>query len=139
MSLSRLDTHFLKMAKMQGEKSSFSRKKRGCVIAKQNQIVATGVSSHLDTTKTETHTAGMGAEEKYVATVNAELVAIGAAVRANIGIAGATVYTSDCPNWMTFKMIATLGIRRVVHYGPCTNERITHYAKELGIEMLGVG
>lgn len=78
-------------------------------------------------------------EEKYVATVNAELVAVGSAIMANQSIANTTIYTSDAPNWITFKLLVTIGIKRIVFYGPVTNERMTHYARELGIELVPVG
>lgn len=140
MGLSQIDTHFLKMAAMQTEadagainKKGTTRARRGAVIARNNELVSKGVSQHLGGNLYKPDD-----EERYVATVNAEQVALGEAVRAGQNIGTCTIYCSDCPNWYTFKTIITLGIRRVVHYGPVSNDRISHYARELGIEVISV-
>jgi deoxycytidylate deaminase len=115
-----------------GETSA--RKRRGAVIARGNKILATGVSTHLggELYKPET-------EERYVATVNAELVALGKCIRnGNAPLSDVSLYASDCPNWYTFKMLITIGIRRIVFFGPASNDRVKH-AKELGVEILAVG
>lgn len=127
------------MARQQGERSSFAHKKRGAVLAKDNKIVATGVNAHLDETGAPAKTKGLGESERYVATVNAEIIAIGSAVRANVYLGDLTMYISDPPNWVTFKFIVALGLKRIVHYGTLQSERIKHYAQALGIEILSVG
>ena len=133
--LTRLDTHFLKIAKITGERSSFAHSKRGAVLAIQNRIISTGVSSHLEEGKANTN----NEEERYVATVSAELMAISNAVKNNTSILGATIYLSESPTWISFKIIATMGIKRIVHYGKQDNERVQHYAKLLGMEVLSIG
>lgn len=138
MALSRIDLHFVKLARMQGERSSFSHSKKGAVIAKENKILSTGVSSHLNEGRAVAAQAG-GENEQYVATIGAELVAISAAVRSNISLNGSTIYLSAEPNWIAFKIIVTMGIKRIAFYGPLTSDRIRHYATELGVEILSVG
>lgn len=149
MSLSQTDLHFLKMAQLQTQAqaeahkamdptkphSVRSVKHRGAVIARGNEKLASGSSSHLggDLHRPET-------EERYVATVQAEIVALGNLTSKGAPPLGSTtIYISDCPNWYTFKTLITLGFKRIVHYGPVLNERITHYAAELGIELISVG
>ena len=78
-------------------------------------------------------------EERYIATVNAELVAMGNAITAGINLHNVTIYISEVPNWITFKTLVTFGIKRIVHYGPCLNERIKHYSRELGVQLISVG
>jgi deoxycytidylate deaminase len=139
MPLTRLDIHFLKMARLQGEKSSFAKKKRGAVIAKNNRVISVGVSSHLDSNQALQAHSKLSENERYVATVNAELVAMGAAIRGGVTLNDVTMYISDPPNWITFKTMVTMGIKRIVHYGAGKGERVTHYARMLGIEILGIG
>lgn len=145
MSLSQIDLHFLQMASSQSEQHAESvvsrsaeggltRKGRGAVIAEKDKFKSAGVSTHLGGILYKPDT-----DERYVATVNAELVAIGKALAiGHANFAVSTIYVSDCPNWFTFKMLVTLGFKRIVHYGPVLNDRIAHYSKELSIEMISV-
>ncbi len=127
------------MAQIQGQNSAFSKKKRGAILAKDNKVVAAGVSSHLNEDGATNKGGQLSENERYVATVNAEVVAIGAAIKAGIFLSGCTIYVSDCPNWQTFKFLVTLGLKRIIHYGPTLNERIMHYAREMGVEIIGIG
>lgn len=139
MSLTNTDLHFVKLARLQGERASFSHKKRGAVIANQNRIIAVGVNSHLDSGRSQATNGANSPDERYVATLNAEVVAISSAVRSNTPLHNATVYISDEPNWVTFKFLVALGIKRIVHYGPTQNEHTKHYAQKLGVEIISVG
>lgn len=140
MALTNTDLHFVKLARLQGERASYSHKKRGAVLANQNRIIAVGVNSHLDSgNEAPSHAGSQGSEERYVATLNAEIVAISSAIRQNISLHGATVYISDEPNWVTFKFLVAVGIKRIVHYGPTQNEHTKHYAQKLGVEIISVG
>jgi len=145
MSISKTDLYFLNIAANQSEAdpkkiSSVSReqtgprKKRGAVLVYNNKIISKGISQHLGGILYKPE-----ADERYVATVTAEVVAFGEAVKAGfVNFANSTIYTSDCPNWYVYKFIIMLGIKRIVFYGPATNERIQHYSKELGVELLSI-
>lgn len=135
MPLERIDNHFLALAKQHGERSTLSHSKRGAVLAKGNQILSIGVNSHLDP-------AGEGHandNERYVATVNAEMVAIGSAIQAGLSLVGATMYSSEEPFWITFKLLITIGIKRVVYYGPSKNNKIRDYSQRMGVEVIVIG
>jgi deoxycytidylate deaminase len=142
MPLTRLDLHFLQLATAEAQKdgasnvnSGLKRKTRGCVIASGNQIISTGSSTHLGGQQYKPQT-----DERYVATINAENVAIGKAVQKGTAkFDSATIYITDCPNWYTFKLLVTVGLKRIVHYGPITNPRIVHYSKDLNIDIISVG
>ncbi len=98
--------------------------------------MAQGVNAHLDTAA---HIAPkQQVDEKYVATVNAEIVAVAAAIQAGAHLAEVTLYCSAEPNWYVYKTIVTLGIRRVVYYGPSKNDRIKDYSTSLGVEVVVV-
>lgn len=137
--LSKSDLHFLKMAQIQGQRSKFSKRKRGAILAKDNKVIAAGVSSHLNESGPTANSGALSENERYVATVNAEIVAVGAAIKAGIFLSGCSIYVSDCPNWQTFKFLVTMGLKRILHYGPTMNDRITHYAREMGVEIIGIG
>lgn len=139
MALQQNDLHFLRIAQITGQKSKFSRHRRGAVLVSNNKIIAQGVNSHLDQDKADAQVAQIQDTERYVATVNAEMVAIGEAIKSNASLLNTTMYVSDAPNWITFKNMVILGIKRIVHYGPISSERMQHYAKELNITLIGVG
>lgn len=144
--LNKTDLHFLQMAALQSEKDPKNllshhadggpvKKSRGAILVLNNKIVGEGISQHLGGNLYKPDT-----EERYVATVNAELVAVGEAINKGVApLTNLTMYISDSPNWYTFKMLVTLGLKRIVHYGPANNDRITHYAQELGVELISVG
>ncbi len=134
MAITSVDLHLLNMAKMAGEKSQFSKKKRGALIARQNQIIAEGVNSHLDSKSSK-----IDDNERYIATVNAEIVAVGVAIRKKEDLGSCTIYCSDEPNWIVFKSLITFGIKRIIHFGPTKSDRIKHYSLQLGVEILGIG
>jgi deoxycytidylate deaminase len=142
MSLTQTDLHFLNMARQAGVSNSGTtsltpsrNKHRGAIIAQGSERLSSGSSTHLGGNLYKPDT-----DERYVATVNAEMIALGNLTqKGSPPLSNTTIYISDSPNWYTFKMLVTLGIRRIVHYGPVTNERITHYAQELNIEIISVG
>jgi deoxycytidylate deaminase len=149
MPLSSVDQNFLKMAQHLGAKDPRAIEsksaetgggltgnlKRGAVIAHGNRIVATGVSMHLGGAlyKPEHQS------ERHIATVSAELVAISEAIKQKNDLNQVSIYISAPPTWPSFKVLVTLGIKRIVCFGPSENKRIQHYATELGIELLIVG
>jgi deoxycytidylate deaminase len=137
MSFSRTDEHFLRMSHAEGRKSTLQKTKRGAVIAKGNKVLGIGISARLEEGKSGA--LQISAEERYIATIRAEIAALGACIRAGINLTGATVYTSDQPDWQSFKTLVTLGIKRIVFAGPLTSKRISHYSQLLGVELLAVG
>lgn len=143
--LTQLDLHYLKMAKMAGEKSQLTHSKRGAIVAKGNSILAQGVNAHLDQAANVKYSGAIdgppppGLEgEQYIATITAETVAIAVAIGLTQNLAEVTMYVSDEPNWVTYKWLITLGIKRLVYYGPAQNERIKTYSQALGVEVIVV-
>lgn len=130
--LTQLDTKYLAFAQSQGQRS-LSKVKRGVVLAKGNQILGVGYMTRLDPQGSESD------EQKHAAVVNAETVAIGSAIQAGANVQGATLYGSHVPYWVAFKMLVTIGIKRMVFYGPLENEKINEYSRKLGIELVVVG
>lgn len=137
MAFNKIDEHFLRMAHSEGAKSPLQHTKRGAIIAKGNKILGMGVSAHLEQGKAPK--IQLPEEERYVATVRAEIAALGACVRNSINLNGATIYISTQPDWQSFKAIVVFGIKRIVFSGPTTSDRIRHYANLLGVELLSVG
>jgi deoxycytidylate deaminase len=147
-NLSKNDLHFLKMAQSQANRSTFEKSKRGAVIAKDNKVIAVGASAHLaidgshitdENAPVKTIFQGQTDQEHYHATIQAELSAIGMAVRANISLDSCTLYVTSQPNWLVWKTIFICGIKRVVFYGAYDNEKVKYYAPVNKVQVIGVG
>jgi deoxycytidylate deaminase len=136
MAFGKIDEHFLRMSHSEGAKSPLQHTKRGAIIAKGNKILGIGVSAHLEQGKSAVQ---LPSDEKYIATVRAEIAALGACVRNGISLVGATIYISTQPDWSSFKSIVVFGIKRIVFSGPNTSDRIKHYANLMGVELLSIG
>jgi hypothetical protein len=132
MALQSIDLHFLKMAQSMASGTD-DHSKRACIIAHGNRILSKSISQHLGGEFTKPY-----AGEKYVATVPAEIAAVGDCIKAGKPLTAVTIYTNSPPPWYVFKTMATFGFKRFVFYGQ-SDARLAHYAQELGISLVPVG
>ena len=116
------DEYFLDLMELVGSRSTCDRGKSGCVIVKDNRILATGYigspigTAHCDDVGHEFHTLIENEKESQhcVRTAHAEQNAIVTAARFGIAINGATLYCHMTPCYVCAKMIINAGIKRVV-------------------------
>lgn len=114
--------------------SQVKRKPRGAVLARGNKTLSTGRSTHLGG-----DLQAADVSERYVATLNAEIVAISEYLAKDIGnLSGCTMYLTSSPNWLTWKTIVALGLKRIVHYGASLDPKITAYAQKMDVEVVSV-
>lgn len=119
------DEYFMEVCMAIAKRATCDRGRSGCVIAKNNQILATGyVGSpaglpHCDEVghqlKKMVHEDG-SVSTHCVRTVHAEQNAICQAARKGVAIEGATLYCKMTPCRACAMMIINCGIRRVVCY-----------------------
>ena len=117
------DEYFMEVARAISKRATCDRGRSGCVIARDNQILATGYVGapaglpHCDEAghqmKKLVHEDG-SATQHCVRTVHAEQNAICQAAKRGVGIAGATVYCRMTPCRTCAMMIINCGVRRVV-------------------------
>jgi len=117
------EEYFMEMAQVVGRRGTCDRGRSGCVIVKDNKILATGyVGSprgveHCDDIghqfKSTTHEDGK-ITNHCVRTTHAEQNAICQAAEQGISIKGATLYCKMEPCFVCAKMIINSGITRVV-------------------------
>lgn len=132
------DEYFLKIAHVVGMRSTCSRGRVGCVIAKNNQILVTGYAGaasglpHCDDVghqmKTVTHEDGHQSQH-CVRTAHGEQNALIQAAKVGIPVDGATLYCVMTPCAPCARMLINAGIKRVV----CTKR---YHAGEESEEML---
>ena len=117
------DEYFMEVGRAIAKRATCDRGKSGCVIAKENQILATGyVGSpsglpHCDEAghelKKVLHDDG-SVSMHCVRTVHAEQNAICQAARRGVAIDGATVYCKMTPCRTCAMMLINCGIKRIV-------------------------
>lgn len=117
------DEYFMKITEMVGSRGSCDRGRAGCVITRDNRIIATGyVGSpiglpHCDEVGHEMHTvthADDSITRHCIRTTHAEQNAICEAARMGIAINNGTLYCKMTPCYTCAKMIINAGIKKVV-------------------------
>ncbi len=117
------DCYFVEIMEAIARRATCARGRSGCVIAKDNQILAAGYvgsaigDDHCDEVghlMQKRYNADGTYSEHCVRTVHAEQNAICQAAKRGIPINGATIYVRMTPCPVCAKMIANCGIKRVV-------------------------
>jgi len=108
------DEYFLKIVDSVGSRATCDKSGNGCVIAKDNRIVATGYTGSLSGLP---HCSDIGHEMKSgdcVRTIHAEQNALTQALKFGISLDGATMYCGKTPCPACAKMADSLGIKKIV-------------------------
>lgn len=140
------DEYFIKMVETVGSRGTCDRGRAGCVITKNNRIIATGYVGapaglpHCDEAGHEMHTVKHpdGHESRHcIRTTHAEQNAICQAARSGVSVEGGSIYVKMTPCYVCAKMIINTGIKKVVcaedyHAGDRTKEVFA----EAGVEYI---
>ena len=108
-------SYFMDIAALTATRATCDRKHVGCVIVRDNRIIAGGYNGsisgleHCDDIGHDMH------ETHCVRTVHAEANAIADAARRGVALEGATAYVTALPCWLCFKLLAQAGIMRIVY------------------------
>lgn len=117
------DEYFMAMMEAISLRSTCDRGRSGCVIAKDNQVLATG---YVGSARGDDHCDDVGHQMQRrindddsitmhcVRTVHAEQNAICQAAKKGVALEGATLYCRMTPCAVCAKMIVNCGIKRVV-------------------------
>ena len=117
------DEYFIEIMHMVGKRGTCDRGQAGCVIARDNRILATGYAGapsgieHCDDVGHELHTVihEDGRETEHcIRTTHAEQNALVSAARYGVAIEGSTLYCKMSPCYACAKLIINAGIKRVV-------------------------
>ena len=117
------DEYFMKVVDAVSERATCDRGRTGCLIARDNQILATG---YVGSAAGDDHCDDVGhlyqkrlnldgtISEHCIRTIHAEQNAICQAARRGVSIEGATLYCKLEPCPVCAKMLVNSGIKRVV-------------------------
>lgn len=140
--ITKWDKRFLKLCVEVGTWSSCLRREVGCIIAKNNRIIAQGYNGapagfNTCRDKGYCHKNKLGIEsgpcECYA--VHAEQNAILQAAKMGISIDGATIYITHKPCDICTKLILNCGIARIVYIHDYDSKWSDKLIKESGIEI----
>lgn len=139
------DEYFMQMAELVGERATCDRGRSGCVVVKDKRVVATGyVGSppgmpHCDDVGhllQETVNSEGQITKHCVRTTHAEQNAFCQAAKYGVSLDGATIYIHMEPCFVCARMLATIGIKRVVckkkYHGAGLSRELF---QKLGIEL----
>lgn len=108
------DKFFMKIAREVATRATCDRKHVGCLLVKDNQILATGYNGSvpgMDHCDDVGHIVINGA---CLRTTHAEQNAIAQAAKRGTSIDGATAYVTCEPCWTCFKLLLSCNIKRIV-------------------------
>ena len=105
------DKYFSKIAKVTSERSPCERLHVGCILVKENRIIAQGYNGFLPNCP---HTSiVIGGHEQ--ATVHAEQNAIADCAKRGVSCEGATIYVTHYPCIICARILFAAGIKEVVY------------------------
>ena len=128
-----LDDTYIAMAKELAKRSSCEKKKVGCLIIKNNSIIAEGYNgtpSGWDNCCEDEH------GNTYPHVSHAEANAIAKLARGTVSSVGATMYCTLSPCYDCSKQLADCGIKRIVYDEPYRKfEKAYNYLISRGIKV----
>lgn len=115
MPICNIDETYLRMAHVWAENSYAKRKKVGCIIVKDNQIIADGYNGTPYGFDNDCEHKIPGGYVTKDEVLHAESNAITKLARSNQSSVGSTLYSTLSPCWECSKLIIQAGIVRVVY------------------------
>lgn len=131
-----IDPYFMKIAIAAAQRATCPRKSVGAAITRDRTILSTGYNGAPKGMKHCTEVGCMMEHDHCVRVTHAEMNAIGQAAMNGTAIKGATLYTTASPCWPCFKLIANVGIVRIVFGELYRDPRIKDFAEEARIELV---
>lgn len=136
------DEYFMNFALMASTRSGCLSRQVGCVIIKDNRIIATGynaapvgVEECTDRGYCLRENCPSGTNLERCFAVHAEQNALAQCAKYGISCEGATMYVTTQPCTRCLKMIINAGIKTIIYYRPYEDELSLYLAKESGIDI----
>jgi dCMP deaminase len=120
MATSRISwqTYFSELAQLIAKRSPCERLHVGCVLVKDNHVIATGYNGFLPGSP---HVSIMYDNHEQ-ATVHAEQNAIADCAKRGVGTDGAIAYITHCPCINCYKILVASGIRHIYYLDDYKND-----------------
>lgn len=127
------DSYFKDFALLTSKRSPCKRLKVGCVLVKDNRVIATGYNGFLPGAS---HTS-IVKDNHEMATVHSEQNAIADCSKRGVSTLGSTAYITHYPCINCFKIIVASGIYEIKYIDDYKNDPLVELLnKELGIPII---
>ena len=129
------DEYFLKLAMMASERSTCPRMHCGCVLVRNNNVLATGYNGSLPG-QPHCEEGGCLVEDNHcIRTNHAEANAIAQACNQGHAVAGATAYITNMSCTNCAKILIAAGIKRIVVFTDFHDTRATEFYRGSGVKI----
>ncbi len=129
------DEYFLKLAMIASERSTCPRMHCGCVIVKDNHVIATGYNGSLPG-QPHCEDEGCLIENNHcIRTAHAEINALAQAINHGGGVNGATAYLTNMSCTDCAKAMIACGIKRVVVFSDFHDTKATEFYTKSGVKI----
>lgn len=108
------DKFFIRIAREVATRATCDRKHVGCLLVKNNHILATGYNGSIPGQPHCNEAGHIVVNGACLRTTHAEQNAITQAAKYGISVDGATAYVTCEPCWTCFKLLLTCNIKRIV-------------------------
>ena len=126
--------YFMKMAELVSERATCTRLKVGCVLVKDNRVIASGFNGSPSGMTHCTDESCDVVDGHCVATIHAEINALLQCAKYGISTEGATAYITHYPCYACSKALAQAGIKEVFYLHKYNNdERVEKLFNQLDI------
>ena len=139
-----MDKNFMDKALLEEEKSDCVRRKVGCVIVRDNEILIKGYNraiggikpcSEVSCIRNKYHIKA-GEKREICRYICAEQVIISEAARRGESLDGGIIYITSYPCSICAKMLISAGIKKIISGGEFEDELTKDFMKEVGIPII---
>jgi len=133
--------YFMDICNSVSERGTCDRKRVGCVLVKDNRILATGYNGSAGRTKHCDEIGHLMEEGHCIRTVHAEINTLAQCAKHGISCDGATAFINTFPCFNCFKALVNAGIVFIYYqsdYDAKGKNHVIDLAKELGISMVKI-
>ena len=129
------DEYFLKLAMLASERATCPRMHCGCVLVKDNHVLATGYNGSLPGLPHCEEVGCMIENNHCIRTNHAEVNAIIQATAMGHNLQGASAYITNMACTTCAKLLIGAGVKRVLVFSDFHDTRATEFFKEAGVKM----
>jgi len=130
------DEYFMNIARTVATRATCNRKLVGAVLVRDRIILATGYNGSIRGLPHCDEEGHLMEEGHCIRTVHAEANAIVQAARSGVGIEGSDAYVTASPCWGCFRLLANVGVKRIVFGEFYRDARAFEVASRLGIALV---
>lgn len=129
------DEYFLKLAMLASERSTCPRMHCGCIIVKNNKVLATGYNGSLPGQPHCEDVGCMVENDHCIRTNHAEINALVQAANQGDNIEGATIYVTNMSCTTCAKAMIAAGVKRVVVFTDFHDTKAVEFYTNCGVKI----